>query len=243
MFRNRSFVTGAAVGVALTAALAGSAAFANGSQVISGCILPSGQLRIAAACASNETPISWNQQGPQGPAGATGPQGPAGPQGAPGPKGDPGATGPAGAPGATGPQGLAGATGATGPQGPAGATGATGPQGPAGAPGLAATSLTGQQIRIVSGSTTDGSTAWTATASWIVGVHVDTSAAGFTSTPNYSSSLGGESWCFFATGGSAIYNASPTGFDVYVSFVDKRSVTPADANKYGWHLTWTAAGN
>ena len=241
MLRNRSFLAGAVIGTALTAALVGTAAFASGSQVINACYNPSGLLRIntSGSCAGNETAVSWNQQGPQGPAG-TGAQGPAGSQGPQGPKGDTGATGPGGATGATGNTGATGATGAEGPQGP---KGDTGPQGAAGTPGLAATDLSGQQIRVVSGSTADGATAWKVSGSWIVGVHVDTSAAGFTNTPNYASTLAGERWCFFATGGSAIYNATPTGFDVYVAFVDQRSVTPADANAYGWHLTWTAAGN
>jgi hypothetical protein len=95
----------------------------------------------------HETPVSWNQLGPQGPAGAQGPQGiqgvmgapgangAVGPAGPPGPKGDTGAVGamgPAGADGAVGPAGPAGAGGATGPAGPAGPAGPTGPSGLAG---------------------------------------------------------------------------------------------------------------
>jgi hypothetical protein len=72
-----------------------------------------------------ETPVTWNEVGPQGATGATG---------ATGAKGDTGAVG------STGPQGLGGATGATGATGGTGATGAMGPQGPAGAGG-ALTSL------------------------------------------------------------------------------------------------------
>ena len=71
--------------------------------------------------AHHETPISWNQVGPQGPTGAQG---------------------------ATGPQGPTGAQGATGPQGATGATGLTGPQGPTGA--AASGGLTGYVV-IVSG--------------------------------------------------------------------------------------------
>jgi collagen type I alpha len=58
-----------------------------------------------STCPRGTTAISWNQQGPAGPAGATGPAGPAGAQG---PAGATGATGPAGATGATGAQGSAG---------------------------------------------------------------------------------------------------------------------------------------
>lgn len=86
-----------------------------------------GTLRLVSAatiCTPNETMISWN---------STGSQGPAGPQGAPGPQGPPGA------PGAPGPQGAMGAPGPFGPVGPAGANGPAGPQGPAGAQGPAGT--------------------------------------------------------------------------------------------------------
>lgn len=83
------------------------------------------------SCPKGTTAISWNQQGPAGPAGATGPAGPAG------------ATGPAGPAGATGPAGPAGPKGDTGAQGPAGPAGATGPAGPAGADGTSVLNGTG----------------------------------------------------------------------------------------------------
>ena len=118
-------------------AYAGSSTL-NGSDVIRGCVAPSGDLKIvdSGSCKKNEDALSWNQQGPAGAAGAkgdTGAQGLAGPAGPAGAKGDTGAqgpagpAGPAGAKGDTGPQGPAGPTGATGPIGATGATGATGP--------------------------------------------------------------------------------------------------------------------
>jgi len=67
-----------------------------------------GSIRIVSdtnQCRGNETPLTWNQQGPAGPQGATGPQGA---------------------------QGLVGAQGAVGAQGPRGDTGPAGPQGPQG---------------------------------------------------------------------------------------------------------------
>jgi hypothetical protein len=79
-----------------------------------------GLMRIVSGpgqCNRLENPISWNNVGPEGPAGPTGSMGPAGPTGATGPQGSPG------------PQGL---TGAVGPQGPIGLIGPAGPQGPAG---------------------------------------------------------------------------------------------------------------
>lgn len=61
------------------------------------------------ACRNGETPITWNQTGPQGPPGATGPAGQQGPAGERGPVG------------ATGPIGATGSEGPTGPPGPPGA--------------------------------------------------------------------------------------------------------------------------
>ena len=126
---------------------------AAGAGVISGCVSRSGHLRIitpAAAttssdddsdhpankCGKNETLLTWNQSGPQGPAGAAGPSGATGPGGAAGLNGGTGATGPAGATGPTGPTGAAGATGAIGPQGPQGNKGDTGATGARGDTGL-----------------------------------------------------------------------------------------------------------
>ena len=69
------------------------------------------------SCRAGFQAITWNAQGPQGPAGPIGAQGPQGPVGP------------------TGAQGPAGPTGAQGPQGPTGPTGAQGPQGPQGPAG------------------------------------------------------------------------------------------------------------
>jgi type VI protein secretion system component Hcp len=74
---------------ALSALAIGSVAFAaipDGGGVINGCYEKgSGKLRVTdtqtgkpKACAADEVPLSWNQQGPQGPQGEPGPQGPAG---------------------------------------------------------------------------------------------------------------------------------------------------------------------
>jgi hypothetical protein len=88
-------------------------------------------------CPKGTTAVSWNQQGPGGPAGPAGPAGAAGPTGNTGPAG---ATGPEGPKGDTGAQGPAGTDGATGQ---AGATGPAGPQGPAGTDGSAVLNGTG----------------------------------------------------------------------------------------------------
>jgi hypothetical protein len=68
------------------------------AQVINGCYSKkNGTLRIvsnAAKCTKNEMFISWNQTGPEGPAGETGPEGPQGPVGPQGPEGVQGPPGP-----------------------------------------------------------------------------------------------------------------------------------------------------
>ena len=132
--------------IAVATALGAMAPAVSASDVINACVGKTGALRVISAgksCGRNETPLSWNIQGPQGEQGLAGPAGaigPAGPQGAQGLAGPAGATGPAGPQGG---QGLAGPAGATGPAGPQGAqglagpAGATGPAGPQGGQGLA----------------------------------------------------------------------------------------------------------
>src|SRR5262249_26642071 len=76
------------------------ASIPDAAGVYTGCILPSGQLRIidteTSSCDDNQKQITWNHTGP------VGPQGPQGPMGLQGPKGIPG---PAGVQGPQGPQG------------------------------------------------------------------------------------------------------------------------------------------
>lgn len=129
-WRFRLVVAGVLVIAAGGAGIA-SAAIPGAGGVISGCYVTKlGVLRVIDTqkappdkCLSTETPITWNQTGPAGPAGAkgeTGATGAIGPQGPAGAKGDIGSQGPVGAKGDTGSQGPAGAQGPQGPQGPAG---------------------------------------------------------------------------------------------------------------------------
>ena len=106
---SRRFVLLGAGALLLAGGLA-YAAIPDSDGTIHACLLKSlEQVRIIDAatmeCRPNETPLSWNQQGPKGdtgPQGVTGPQGATGAQGATGQKGD---TGTQGATGATGPTG------------------------------------------------------------------------------------------------------------------------------------------
>ena len=132
-----------AVGAVAIAALAadGIATATHDANTVHACKSQSnGAVRIVDSpedCRKSEDPLSWNRQGPAGPAGAQGPQGETGATGPQGPQGETGATGP------QGPQGETGATGPQGPQGPQGETGATGPQGPQGPQGPAGPPGTG----------------------------------------------------------------------------------------------------
>lgn len=129
-------IAAAAVGgaAALGATVAAAAALTQtDDNVINACWDKKGNLRIVNAltepCKKDETPISWNQQGPQGQVGPAGPNGANGADGAPGAPGAQGEPGPAGA---VGPQGPAGPTGAPGQDGAPGSSGggAAAPQGP-----------------------------------------------------------------------------------------------------------------
>jgi hypothetical protein len=69
---------------------------------------------------------------------------------------------------------------------------------------------------------------------------VDTSASGFTVTPKYFTSLGGDSSHWATTGVTSIYDATKTGFRVYVRWSDGSSLTPEQANGFKWHVNWYA---
>jgi hypothetical protein len=96
-------------------------------------------------------------------------------------------------------------------------------------------------MKIGSGETPAGNTNW---QQYLGGggpgifVDVDTSAAGFTSTPTYVAAIAGNSRHWETTGGSALYDLTPTGFRVYVRFFDSQPLTPIDANQDQWRITW-----
>ncbi len=136
------------IGIVTALAVAGGIAYATskGGPVLNACKANStGALRLIdpslpsssqlSHCGYQETPVSWNQlgrQGPPGPQGDQGDQGDPGPAGPTGAQGDAGPSGPTGAAGAQGEAGAAGAQGPKGDAGPAGAQGAKGDAGPKG---------------------------------------------------------------------------------------------------------------
>jgi type VI protein secretion system component Hcp len=130
---RRARIALAAVAGGFLLAGIGAAAYAalqDGSGVIHACVDGKGATRIidvaVDACKKGETAISWNQTGPQGPAGASGTPGAKGDQGSQGVAGPAGAAGPPGAGGPPGQQGVQGPQGVAGPAGPPGASGGGG---------------------------------------------------------------------------------------------------------------------
>jgi hypothetical protein len=93
----------AATTVGGVAQAAGVVHIPGADGVIHACFADTGKLRVidpqTDTCRREETPLQWNQTGPQGPKGDTGTQGP---------KGDAGQQGQPGATGAQGPAGLSG---------------------------------------------------------------------------------------------------------------------------------------
>lgn len=77
-------------------------------------------------------------------------------------------------------------------------------------------------------------------------IDVDTSACKFTQTPHYIVSLEGNSHHWAANGATSIYNATPTGFRIYLRWTDDNghygNYNPLRiglAQRYNWHLKWT----
>jgi hypothetical protein len=124
----RTATTVGVLGVAavLVLGVAGAAHSETDAAAVNGCVnKTTGALRILLdtdpkICNSQETLLTWNVEGPQGPAGpkgnqgaqgVPGPQGTPGPQGVAGPKGDQGTKGDQGPQGLPGPQGAPGVSG------------------------------------------------------------------------------------------------------------------------------------
>jgi len=98
--------------------------------------------------------------------------------------------------------------------------------------------------KIASGSTTPGATNWEAYGESALYVDVDTSAAGFTQTPVYVTSIGGDGKHWDIVGASSLYKATATGFRVYirrdVTSEPAQALTPQFANSNKWHINWIA---
>ncbi len=102
----------------------------------------------------------------------------------------------------------------------------------------AATNSSSQRLRLFLGSATP---TWTPYSDGMTAV-IDTSAAGFTSTPTYFPTLvGGGSWV--VTGVTSVYSASKAAFQIYLRQSDPTlSVNATYANNNGWTINWLGIG-
>jgi len=87
------------------------------------------------------------------------------------------------------------------------------------------------------GSTTVGSTNWNAYSSAIY-ADIDTSKAGFSSTPIYLTSLAGNYCQWEDNGFDAIYFPTATSLRIYLRGDTGRVLTPEFANQMGWNIQW-----
>jgi hypothetical protein len=93
--------------------------------------------------------------------------------------------------------------------------------------------------KFFAGQTKPGATAWQDYPNGTgVFVDVDTSGGHFATTPIYLSSLGGISHHWATTGATSIYNATATGFRIYIRWADGKPMSRDDAYAHGWFVNW-----
>mgnify|MGYP003290013416 CR=1 FL=1 len=75
-----------------------------------------------------------------------------------------------------------------------------------------------------------------------ISIQVDTTSAGFTSTPTYVTSLGGNAEHWNTTGGSSVYPPDhgdlKRGFKIYVRWANGAELEPEKATQRGWYINW-----
>ena len=98
----------------------------------------------------------------------------------------------------------------------------------------------GQPLRMVMGKTNPDQTNWVSYTPGGIYADIDTFAAGFSTTPQYFTSLTGEMRHNLARGASSIYKPTAQGFRVYVSL---SGLTPEKAQEWGWSINWIAVGD
>jgi hypothetical protein len=103
----------------------------------------------------------------------------------------------------------------------------------------AATGSINEALRIVVGQLDPKTTRWRQYTEGGISVDIDTSSAGFTSTPLYFTSLGGHTNNWLAQGVTSIYQPTAQGFRVHISYPE---LTVAKAKEWGWYVSWVAVG-
>ena len=73
-----------------------------------------------------------------------------------------------------------------------------------------------------------------------IDVPVQSTTPAFPYIPDYHTTLHGSLGHWITTGVTSIYNATPTGFRVYVRRADGGPLTPTDATNNGWSVRWSA---
>jgi hypothetical protein len=97
----------------------------------------------------------------------------------------------------------------------------------------------GSESRLDSGYSTDDWTAYETnkdTSDKALFISVDTTASKLQGTPAYVTSITGSSHHWMVTGGGSVYDATSTGFKVYLD----KAASPADAKKYNWRVNYLA---
>ncbi len=103
-------------------------------------------------------------------------------------------------------------------------------------PGHATSVSPSTQASPCAGRTSLDNTDWRRFSDTAIYTIVDTSQCGFQSTPIYTTSIGGNRSHWEAEGATAIYNAGPQQFWVYVN----TELTELEAEQRKWHVNWEA---
>ena len=110
----------------------------------------------------------------------------------------------------------------------------------------------GNPLRMVCGNTAPGATNWLLYPPDLhsLALTVDTSAAGFTATPQYYAYLRG-GMSYVTTGTSQIYNPAQNSFVLHVVYLGIQNdyitpygnfIQPTHANNWQWTIYWCAVG-
>ncbi|MEM9320461.1 MAG: hypothetical protein AAGA70_15870 [Pseudomonadota bacterium] len=96
--------------------------------------------------------------------------------------------------------------------------------------------------RIAAGTTEGQESTWQRYSTNEAVIRVDTSDVGFQTTPVYLPSLGGDGGHWMVEGTSSVYQASPTGFDVYIRWTDRSVDVLQMTTERNLTINWVAIG-
>lgn len=99
----------------------------------------------------------------------------------------------------------------------------------------------GGPLKVCSGRS-NPATGWVSFNAYTDYIDVNTEACGFTSVPQYITSLGGSNRHFTATGATSIYSPTATGFRVYVTNQPWATTSEKPNEEWNWYINWVAIG-